>query len=85
MWLSTNLAFDAFDVVITWTRDYSGKCADKHEDSDIKLNSSANYTIEGLEENSTYTIDVEIVGLANVSAAVMTKAAGKQYNSQVFR
>ena len=79
MWLNSHLAFEDFEVVIRWTRDYSGKCSAGDEGSDINPDLSTDYTIRGLEENSTYTINVEIVNMANVSATVMTKSAGEKF------
>ena len=43
---------------VEWTRDTSGACPDPHTDSTTISDGSTSYTITGLQEHSTYTINM---------------------------
>ena len=43
---------------VEWTRDTSGACPDSHTDSTTISDGSTSYTITGLQEHSTYTINM---------------------------
>ena len=67
---------DSYEVM--WQRDSSGECPDEDEGSTTITDGSTSYTIEGLEEDSTYMVTVTIAyytGNVN-NVTVATKEAG---------
>ena len=55
-WTSTGSVVDSYEVI--WERDTSGECPDEDTDSVFLNGSSTSHTIEGLEEDSAYTVIV---------------------------
>ena len=75
-------AVDSYEVM--WQRDTSGECPDEDEGSTTITDRSTNYTIEGLEEDSTYMVTVTAVySIGNVNSnltIVTTLEAGTYCN-----
>ena len=67
-----------------WQRDTSSDCSDEDEDSAIITDGlTTNYTIENLQEDSTYRITVRVTNAVGVSVlsnthGVKTLEAGKR-------
>ena len=73
-------AVDSYEVM--WQRDTSGECSDEDEGSTTITDGSTDYTIEGLEEDSTYMVTVTAVysiGNANSNMTVVTTSEAGMY------
>ena len=70
---------DSYEVIRE--RDISGECPDVDEGSSTITDGSTNYTITGLEEDSSYTITVtatnEAGSVVSVPVTAMTGEAGE--------
>ena len=70
---------DSYEVM--WKRDTSGKCPDDEDEGSISFSgSSTSYTIQGLEEDSNYTVKITSKNVFGVFSSEpinkMTKKAG---------
>ena len=76
---------DSYEVV--WERDTSEECPDEDEGSATITDDSTNYTITGLEEDSSYTITVNATNPAGSAASDpvtgMTGEAGEGLTDMV--
>ena len=80
-WTSAGTVVDSYEVM--WERDTSGECDDEDTNSTSLSGSSFSYTIQDLEEDSTYTITVSAsndIGSADGSINGATMEAGKPLN-----
>ena len=79
-WISAGSVVDSYEVM--WERDTSGECPGVDEDSATITGGSTNYTISGLEEDSSYNITVTATNAAgsavSVPATAMTGEAGER-------
>ena len=73
-------AVDSYEVM--WQRDTSGECLDEDEGSISLTDGSTSYDIMGLEEDSSYSITVQVTNAAGTetsnSITAMTLEAGKE-------
>ena len=68
---------DSYEVM--WQRDTSGECPDEDEGSTTITDGSTDYTITGLEEDSTYKVTVTAmysIGITTGNANLTTLEAG---------
>ena len=67
-----------------WKRDVQGKCTDEAVGSTTIIDSSTNYTITGLEEDSNYIIIVRVTNADGIEVSDpitgMTEDAGEGLN-----
>ena len=80
-WTSAGTVVDSYEVM--WERDTSGECPDEDTGSVPLSGSSTSYTIQDLEEDSTYTITVSAsneIGSAGGSINGATMEAGELLN-----
>ena len=64
-----------------WQRDTSVGCSDEDENSTTITEGSTSYEIMGLEEDSSYSLNVtaaNAAGSSTVSVTVMTEEAGER-------
>ena len=77
--VSSGSVVDSYEVM--WERDTSGECSDEDEGSATITDGSTSYNITGLEENSSYTINVTATNAAGSAASDpvtgMTEKAGE--------
>ena len=79
-WTSAGSEVDSYEVM--WQRDTSGECPDEDEGSITITGDYTSYDIMGLEEDSSYRIDVTAIGsvtdsVVSGSISAITLEAGE--------
>ena len=72
---------DGLSYVVEWQRDTSVGCSHEDQDNTTITDSSTNYTISGLEEDSRYTITVtasNTAGEVSNTVTAITEEAGER-------
>ena len=83
-WTVPHGSFGIYEVM--WKRDVQGRCTDEAVGSTTIIDSSTNYTITGLEEDSNYIIIVRVTNAMDNGSEVsdpitgMTEDAGEGLN-----
>ena len=68
--------------MVMWQRDNSVECPDVDDEGSVNITSYSNYTVTGLEEDSSYNITVvtSVASISEISNTItaMTQEAGER-------